>query len=187
MICKNKEWIFNVSLKYNSFETNKPRCRPCRKGEGSCEFQGRRRPDVNGDPAEPHAGTCAHYRADFWWGATATESPQWIQSRSLDLRPCHVANVKGKVSEKYQIQTNISPCSWAQVLKKILRAFSRTPSIIPVKVWFQKAFILLVEKKDHFQSFSLCYHCFCQTCRRVLPYYSIAIAITGNAGRYPCL
>lgn len=43
---------FSVGLKYNSFETNELPCRACRKGEGSCELQGRGKPGISGDPAE---------------------------------------------------------------------------------------------------------------------------------------
>lgn len=78
---------------------------------------------------------------------------------------------EGQSLKKYQIQTDVVTCSWAQVLKKITRTFSRTPSIVLATVWFQKAFTPLIGNEDNFQSFSPWYHRFRQTCSHVLPYY----------------
>lgn len=102
--------------------------------------------------------------------AAGTKFPQLICSRGLNL--ClSIWQTRRTKFQKYQIQTNIAACSWAQMLKKIPRAFSRIPSIVLVKVWFQKAFIPLIGNEDNFRSFSLWYHCFRQTCSRILPYY----------------
>lgn len=66
---------FSVGLKYNSFETNELPCRACGKGEGSCEFQGRGKPGISGDPAEAWEQECVFTTEEAFGGDLQPPNP----------------------------------------------------------------------------------------------------------------